>query len=226
MDPVSIAGLVLTIGDVVSSLYEYSNSVKDSKDDIRKLTQEVFALKGALEHMSATTRTYLSNERHGNDEKGIQNEGMLNMAKETLGTLSKKLAEPKNKFQKTTQALKWPFTKKEIERYIVIIERCKTWFIMVGMNETVERTSEIYDGMKQLAATIHEEIIERRATIMNKEADDILKWLAPARSDEQHLQTLQSRVPGTGAWFFDDPFGDWLTEPTAVRPILWVTGKC
>lgn len=44
--------VAVCITEVVKLLYNYINGVKDAKDDIRKLTQELFALKGALEHFS------------------------------------------------------------------------------------------------------------------------------------------------------------------------------
>ncbi|KAF2095195.1 ankyrin repeat protein [Rhizodiscina lignyota] len=225
MDPISITGLVITIADVVSNLYDYSSAVKDSKDDIRKLTQEVFALKGALEHISTTTREYLSDKDHGDSDRDQQNDGMLKLARETLTNIQKRLVQPKSKIEKAKQALRWPFTKIEVENYIAAVERCKTWFIMVSMNETAERTSEIYNGVQQLAALIHEDIIARKTNVMKEETYEVIKWLAPVRSDEAHAEILQHRVPGTGRWFFDETFGEWFIEPTAEKPILWVTGK-
>lgn len=226
MDPISIAGLVVTIGEVVSSLYEYGRAVKDSKDEIRKLTQEMFALKGALETISSTTRTYLSKKESQDDERNLQNESMLTLTRETLGSLQTRLVEPKNSFQRAKQALKWPFTKGEIERYIAGVERCKTWFIMVSMNDTVERTTAIYDEVRQLAETVHEDIILRRTNTMMKEMEEVIEWLAPVRSDEEHVKNLRHRVAGTGRWFFDESFEEWIVDPNPSKPILWVAGKC
>lgn len=210
----------------MSSLYEYSSAVKDSKDDIRRLTQEVFALKGALEHISTNTRLYLSGKRSDDSERSVQNERMLKVASETMQNIQKRLGEPRNKVEKTKQALKWPFTKKEIEKYIAAVERCKTWFIMVSMNDAAEKTAEIYANVQQIVATVHEEVISRKTNAIEEETEETIKWLAPVRSEEEHLSTLRQRVPGTGKWFFDDAFGQWLTEPGAVKPVFWVIGKC
>lgn len=49
-DPASITGLILDASRVVLSLINYARTVKGSKSDMRKLSEELFALKG-IEHM-------------------------------------------------------------------------------------------------------------------------------------------------------------------------------
>ena len=220
-DPISVTGLVIAIAQVISTLYDYGTEVKGSKDDIRKMTQEIFALKGALEHISANSKSRLV---EGGEDRLAQYSKMIEMTEEALENIQKKLGEPKTRFEKTKRALAWPFTKAELDKYVASIERSKTWFVMVIMNDTAEMSSGIYSEMRQLAEAIHEDTIQRRMKEMMKDTEDILHWLAPINSEEEHLKISQTRVPGTGDWFLDKHFEDWLQSDLLTT--IWVTGKC
>ena len=52
MDPVSIVGLIVNIGEIASKLYVYGQTVKDGGFERLRLQSELFGLKGALEHIS------------------------------------------------------------------------------------------------------------------------------------------------------------------------------
>lgn len=44
----------MAASNILSSLIDYAKTVQSAKSDMRKLSEELFALKGILEHLSAT----------------------------------------------------------------------------------------------------------------------------------------------------------------------------
>lgn len=99
----------LAITDVVQRLYSYISAVKSARDEIRKLTQELFALKGALGHFDVQNKAGLG--PHLDEEV----QGMLKMTRDTLDTIQKELDPPGNALGRSVQSLKWPFRSGDIE---------------------------------------------------------------------------------------------------------------
>ena len=219
MDPLSITGLAISCVDIARELYDYISTVKSAKDDIRKLSQELFALKGTLDQFVVYRKT---------DEKALQSpqmEGMVELTRETLDSIRKRLEKGSTKFGRAVQSLAWPFKQDEVNKLVSALERAKTWFIMVIMQDNAETTSAIYDEMKRLTNAIHEDIIARRLDRMMTETQEIIRWLASVDPEEDYQKATRDRVPGTGSWFFDKSFEDWAGSDCS-RPVLWITGKC
>lgn len=213
--------VAVCITEVVKLLYNYINGVKDAKDDIRKLTQELFALKGALEHFSL------------HDEMGIdktmqpQVDNMLQMTQETLDSIQSRLGKPRlSAFGNATQSFSWPFKSREIQKHLNTIERAKTWFVMVILKDSSEITLAVYNEMKVLVQILHQQSIDKQTNKMIRETDDLLAWLAPVNVDEMLDKATQNKIPGTGRWVLDDALSDWLQSPDVKKPLIWIIGKC
>jgi hypothetical protein len=233
-DPISIAGLVISIGQIISSLYDYSCSVRDCKDDVQRLSMELFALKGVLDHIESLDRPGSPNTsgvRGANDSSGQYDE-MLRMTHETIKGLQERLTQPKNSFEKAKRSLTWPFVRADIDKLVARLERAKTWFILVIMGDTASVTTDIFLEVQQLSSIIRDDIISRKYDQMFRDHEDIMQWLAPIGPEEEHIRASRLRVPGTGQWFVDGPLYQWLGESEGhpllkdkIHPILWVTGK-
>ncbi|KAF7546581.1 hypothetical protein G7Z17_g8338 [Cylindrodendrum hubeiense] len=186
--------VAVCITEVVKLIYNYVNGVKDAKDDIRKLTQELFALKGALEHF----------DLHG--EMGIDNsmqtqvDSMLKMTQETLDSIQGRLGKPRSStFGKATKSLSWPFKSREIQKHLDTIERAKTWFVMVILKDSSDITLAVYDEMKVLVEMLHQDIVDKQTRKMIQDTDDLLAWLAPVNVEEMLDKATQNKIPaGSG----------------------------
>ncbi|KAF1816596.1 ankyrin repeat protein [Eremomyces bilateralis CBS 781.70] len=222
-DPVSIAGLVIAVGQVATALCSYGAALKDRKEETRSLMLEVFALKGILESVSADFEDRLPRNSDLADEESWP--AMVSMTRETLVALQKRLKVPTGVLNNAKRTLTWPFAKRDIDRYIASLERSKTWFLMIIMNETSALTTKVHADMKSLSDTIHEDIIERKSESLLKDTEEIIRWLAPVRPEEEHADLTQLRAPGSGEWFFDKEFHGWLSSVGDKRRIMWVTGK-
>lgn len=220
-DPLSIAGLAVSVLQVSTAVYEYVSSVKNAKDDIRRLSQEMFALKGILDHMIAFQ------ESSARDlTEASQMESIIIMTSETLVTIKKRIARRNTGFGKSVQILTWPFQKGDIDKYVATLERAKTWFMMTLMQDSTDQTSAVYAEVQRLADMVHEDIISRQLDRMTMEAEDTLRCLSPVNPADDHLRVRRDLIPGTGRWFMDKVFESWVENPSSDRPILWVKGKC
>ncbi|KAH7160235.1 ankyrin repeat protein [Dactylonectria estremocensis] len=208
------------ITEVVKLLYNYINGVKDAKDDIRKLTQELFALKGALEHFHLHGQMGL--------EKSTQPQlhSMLQMTQESLNSIQTRLDTPRSStFGKIVTGLSWPFKSREIQKHLGTIERAKTWFVMVILKDSSEVTLAVYDEMKMLVQMIHQDTIDKETRRMIQETDDLLAWLGPVNVDEMLQKATQNKIPGTGRWVLNDMLADWIEYSDVDQPLIWITSK-
>lgn len=220
-DPLSIAGLAVSVVQVSSAVYEYVSSVKNAKEDIRRLSQEMFALKGTLDHMVAFQQ---SSNRDATDAS--QMEAVILMTSETLATIKKRIARRHTGLGKSVQALTWPFHKGDIDKYVATLERAKTWFMMALMQDSTDQTSAVYAEVQRLSDMVHEDIISRQLDRMTLEAEDTIRSLSPVNPADDHLRVRRDLVPGTGRWFMDKAFDAWAGPSASSRPMLWVKGKC
>ena len=220
-DPLSIAGLAVSVLQVSAEIFQYVSSVKDSKDDIRRLSQEMFALKGTLDHMVAFQQ---SKPQAVSDAP--QMEAVILMTSETLATVKKRIDRRSTGIGKSVQALTWPFHKGDIDKYVATLERAKTWFMMTLMQDSSDQTAAVYAEVQRLSDMIHEDIISRQLDRMTLEAEDTLRGLSPVNPAEDHLRVRRDLIPGTGQWFIDKAFEAWAEVPSDNRQMLWVKGKC
>lgn len=213
--------IAVVITEVVKLLYTYINEVKDARDDVRKLTQELFALKGALEHFDLHRKAEIEKPMQ------LQVDSMLEMTQETLNSIQKRLGKPRTStFGKAAESLSWPFRNREIQNHLDTIERAKAWFVMVILRDSSETTLAVYDQVKALVQILHQDMIEKQTAKMIQETNDLLTWLAPVDIDEMLGKATQNKVVGTGQWILDKAFFEWLEFSDVKQPMFWITGKC
>ena len=118
MDPLSISASVLTISQAVSQIYSLAKTVKDSKVEIQRLCDKLFALKGVLEHIQLQVASL--GDTSSRKESGIEAAEQLPLAmnspefKEMLGSTQTFIKEiikdiPETKgFKAALQRLSWP----------------------------------------------------------------------------------------------------------------------
>ncbi|KAF6828382.1 ankyrin repeat protein [Colletotrichum plurivorum] len=219
-EALTVIEVALCITEVVERLCTFISTVKSAKDDIRKLAQELFALRGALDHFDVQVQ--------GGSDTSLQEQvqSMLVMTQETLEAIAKKLGTPKSsKMGRAVQSLAWPFRTGDVEKYLATIERAKTWFIMVLMKDSLDTTMSVFAEMQQLTAVIHEDIIARKTDRMVSEMSDLLRWLSPVDSREKLRDSAVDRVPGTGQWIHAGRLSVWERGGPTESPVFWIAGR-
>ena len=227
-DPISVTGLVIAVAQVLTSLYDYGKSVKGAGEDIKSLSQELFALKGVLDHMEAQhTMSMMSSDAflslQYDDEKFTD---MLISTNDVLQGLFRSLEQPKGKFGKAMQRLKWPLDKTSVAENIAVLDRIKTWFILVLMTDTSTTTRDLYSEVHELTTTLKLDLKLREQESISQAEEKLFHWLAPCNPEEYHLRACKTRHPATGLWFIRGTFANWMRAPSGDSQILCLRGKC
>jgi len=230
-DPLSITGLVLAVGQVLLSLYDYGSNVKDARKDINILSEELFALKGVLEHLKAQHKPVVANLDQSESPWPARYDpqkfaGMLQSTGEILRSLLKSLEEPKGRFKRSMQSLKWPLDRSDVDKHLARLARVKTWFILVLMTDSSALTQDVYTEVSELTRSIQVDLKIREQQRADKVNEDLLRWLAPVGPEEDHLRACKARQPGTGMWFIKGPLSNWLRDSSSQSTMLCLRGKC
>ncbi|KAJ9639353.1 hypothetical protein H2199_006386 [Coniosporium tulheliwenetii] len=231
MDPVTVLGLIATIGDIVTIIYDYGSAVKGAGNDIASLSKELFALRGVLEHIKAQERAVTKSSSGDSTGASAQLFGskefksMLRYTNDILQELLCTLEIPKGKFKKAVHKLSWPFTKEDVDAQVASLERVKTWFILAMMTDSLSVTQKIFTEVSQIAKAIKEEHKDRHQSKNDAAKQEVLRWLAPVNPEALHHKACKARQPGTGQWFLEGPLVSWQNAPTGRKPLLWLKGK-
>ena len=161
-----ISGLAITALStsfkLASELYSYATRVKGAKGDIEALSNELFGLIGALEHLKLQEARSLEDragsiglseysEKRPSAEAADEIPGpaihkanvrlVLVQTLDLLNELQGILLEPKGRFHATVQLLKWPLKENEMQMYLKRLERVKTYFVLSLVTDEVFASS-------------------------------------------------------------------------------------
>lgn len=225
MDPVSITGLVIEVSNVLSSLIRYAKTAQNAKSDVRKLSEELFALKGILEHLAAQTDTVTGWEE--SESSPFDSDVMtrvLHTTNEFLQSLLTDLKLSESKFERLKQSLKWPFTQKEVSEHLARLERVKSWLILVLLADHNAVDRDIQEEIRDLTSAVKEDL-QVRAHERNQVANRIIiQWIAPVSPESSHLRASKRLRIGTGRWFIDGHLKRFLDQDE--DRFLFLFGKC
>ncbi|KAJ5509434.1 hypothetical protein N7527_011577 [Penicillium freii] len=213
MDPISITGLVIEVSHVLSSLIKYAKTVQTAKSEVRKLSEELFALKGILEHLAAQINDppkWEESETSPFDRDVMAR--ILHTTNEFLQSLLMDLKTAETKFKRLKQALKWPFTQTEVNEHLIRLERVKSWLILVLIADHKSVDREMQHEIRDLANTLKEDL-RIRAQERNQFANrELLRWIAPVNPRSSHLRASKRNRNGTGRWFVDGHLKTFLDQ--------------
>ncbi|KAJ5964304.1 uncharacterized protein N7479_004180 [Penicillium vulpinum] len=213
MDPISITGLVIEVSRVLSSLIRYAKTVQAAKSEIRKLSEELFALKGILEHLAAQiddVPKWQESETCPFDRDVMAR--VLRTTDEFLQSLLMDLKTAESKFERLKQTLKWPFTQTEVSEHLIRLERVKSWLILVLIADHKSVDREMQHEIRDLTNTLKEDLqirFQERNKLANRE---LLKWIAPVNPESSHLRASKKQRNGTGRWFVDGHLKTFLSQ--------------
>ncbi len=125
-------------------IYKIAKSVKDAKSDVKILCDELFALKGVLEHVKTQVEASASSEKSDEEPdelprllKTQEFSDMLQATQGFLEELLKGLERPKKHLKAALQSLAWPLTKPEVQEHVARLERVKSWFMFAMITDGV-----------------------------------------------------------------------------------------
>ncbi|KAJ5469660.1 hypothetical protein N7539_009278 [Penicillium diatomitis] len=235
MDPISIFGLVVEVGQVLASVINYAQAVKDAKSDIRRLSEELFTLKGILEHLSTGLGDHSPDPEKQTEldssprifDKNVMSR-VLYATDTFLQTLLKELEEPVSRFKKLKQKLEWPFSQDQFNAHLTRLERVKSWLILVITADAAVVERDLHREVTDLARDLREDLRLRDLERVEKDNETLFKWLAPISPADSHIRASSGRRQQTGRWFTKSYLKNWLedsSEKTRLLCLVAGTGK-
>jgi chromosome segregation ATPase len=226
-DPISITSLILDVSTIVSQLITYAKAVKGASDDIRRLSEEMFALKGILEHLRAQVE--LKSTELPELETITFNPEQLRSAIQTTNEFLRKLLadleEPKGRLKRLKGKLEWPFTQDQFNIHLTRLERVKSWLILVLTTDNSALSRDMYHEINNLARSLRDDLRIRERETIQMANKDLFEWLAPVSPENDHLRASKNREIGTGNFFVDGYLKNWLNANDDLK-ILFLRGKC
>lgn len=231
MDPISIVGLVVEVSNVLASLIQYAKDVKGASSEVRKLSEELFALKGILDHLA--TQTENQNEEKNSETTVFDRDAMsrvLYTTNEFLHTLLAELGTPETKFKHLKRNLKWPFTQKQLNEHLIRLERVKSWLILVLIADQNSADRSMQQELSELTNTLKEDLRIRDRDRNLSANRELLQWIAPVSPESSHLRASKRYRMKTGRWFLSGHLMHFLKSGKTSVPqnhrSLFVLGKC
>ncbi|PKX92396.1 uncharacterized protein P174DRAFT_512989 [Aspergillus novofumigatus IBT 16806] len=209
-DPISILGLILQVVHTTKRVYEFAKQVNNADSEIRELFGELFALKAILEQMQTD-----HSEKNGTSTFRDALLKANTVLEEILDDLQRRTMR-----QSRLGKLGWPGRKGALEGNIAQLERLKTYFILVILNDrsAVEKeTAHSIDAVVDWSR-------EMRQLREEKTHEKIKTWICPVDFDSMHRKARSLCQAGTGAWFIHGPFQSWIAREGKCR-LLSLEGK-
>ncbi|MCJ1286866.1 hypothetical protein MMC26_006212 [Xylographa opegraphella] len=230
-----ISGLVLTVlgvsFELASTLYSYAREVKEAKNAIQQLSNELYALIGVLEHLKRQQEQLsLSGSKSEAREALMQSydestlSSILIECLDFLHELQKSLKMPTGRLRSTLHKLKWPLKDADTKEHLQRLERVKTYFILALVADDLSGlTREIASQIFALNSLVREDTEEKRLQKTRDQHRSIVQWLSPINAQTIRTKLASTRVNGSGTWFSNSEiFQNWVESHEST--ILWLNG--
>ncbi len=188
-----VSGLVVTgLGicfQVASTLYSYGIQVKGARKDIQNLSNELYGLIGALEHLKIQHEDQADFEAKPlapplysekiEDNPKVDEDGQRSSVKkahqentaqvlkqtvEFLQELQESLQAPKSRLGTVVQRLKWPLKESEVENHLKRLERVKTYFVLSLVTDNLEESRKTASETSALRTLLEHVSLRQQAT--------------------------------------------------------------
>lgn len=129
MDPGTALAVVQIAAKALSLIAEYYSDVKNAKEDVERLRNEILAFQNVVQKLLEL----IGRQDAKRLPTSTQIVTAIKDSQKDLGALEQKLSPSKKKKAMKRmgfRALAWPFTSKEVEKYIANLERHKATFTL------------------------------------------------------------------------------------------------
>ncbi|KAE8381438.1 hypothetical protein BDV26DRAFT_278821 [Aspergillus bertholletiae] len=221
-DPLAITGLILQVIDTAGQVYRYCKQVKNADNEIRELFGELFALKAVLEQMSKERQGALDIQ-DPKSPQALSSESFRHALLSTNGILTNildDLMERQLRGKSFFKQLGWPGKKEKFQGSIIQLERLKSYFILVMVNESSAMDKEVLSSINYLTDLGTQMREDSQKDLRQK----IREWVCPFDVEASHRKARSVCQAGTGSWFIDGPFQRWFQGREKSR-FLYLEGQ-
>ncbi|KAK5941278.1 hypothetical protein PMZ80_006556 [Knufia obscura] len=200
MDPFSIAsgvvGLLAVIGEVTKAVKDYATAVKDRKQDIHNLHQELLLLGGILGQLRDFLSTQQAQDAAFDDDSVLRN-ALVNCTTRLERVGDKLKAGHEGKLARTLDRLKWPFEQDEIKKLVDALQRSAQTFQFALTTKGLSILSKAADAAE---TALHEQRASFRKVMdmMREESLPTVDVQGKLAQSEKMLAVLPSILDQTG----------------------------
>lgn len=228
-DPISITGLVVDVSHIIARLIKYGKAVQSAKSDMRKLGEELFALKGILDHLAAQAlleppkyqETESENAAPSNEDVMLR---VLQQTKTFIDGLTKDLEPAETKFKSLKQKFEWPFTQEKFNEHLTRLERVKSWLILVLTADHAAVDKDFKRELGDLAISLKKDLRLREEERCLETNRELFQWIAPVNPASSHLRASEGHHVASGKWFIGGHLKHWLRY--GKHRLFFLVGKC
>ena len=141
MDPANVIGILGVVGQIIKTIYQYSDGVAECRAEVARLRVELFGMQAALKQVEwglqssvAGLGTFASPNLHS--EESCQ---VLEEAPNLLLPLAKAFDEGITRSSQLAKRLLWPLKRQNVQDIATHLERLKTYFTLAATNDSQRR---------------------------------------------------------------------------------------
>lgn len=235
MDPASVLSLVTAISQIIKVLYKVGTGIKDAAKEIDQLSSELFALKGAFEHVASNleVRQDMSCQDLDADTafttpllQTDDSAKMMAKANEIIRDLHRYLTPSgSSKFSGAMDQIRWVLRKDELQEYSRRLERIKSYFLLVTTSNNLEISRQILVQVATMGKILQDNQDHLVRDEQQRQREVVAQWLAPCNPRRIHDNSVASRHARSGEWFLDGICSTWLNDDNINSKLLWLRGK-
>ncbi|KKY18449.1 putative ankyrin repeat protein [Phaeomoniella chlamydospora] len=222
MDPASVLSLVTAISQIIKVLYKVGTGIKDAAKEIDQLSSELFALKGAFEHVASNleVRQDMSCQDLDADTafttpllQTDDSAKMMAKANEIIRDLHRYLTPSgSSKFSGAMDQIRWVLRKDELQEYSRRLERIKSYFLLVTTSNNLEISRQILVQV----ATMGKILQDNQDHLVRDEQQRQRKTILFSSTIERTTNHLKHTEASAMAFFYCSIFDDASQELTNI----------
>ncbi|MCJ1385865.1 hypothetical protein MMC17_008989 [Xylographa soralifera] len=224
MDPLSITASIVAVIQISQQLFDlcqtYYKGVKNARNDIKRLRDEVTSLSDILTQISDLT------DEPGADALATLEtiKGPLQSCSDDLSSLAERLDPGHGKEMKQfgLRALKWPFSTREVDKTLAIIDRHKNMFTLALTADQTQGVADIKQGLARTQISVENTQADSAADRSERYRTSMIKWLTATDPSSNYHAALKKHQPSTGEWLLElEQFRKWKDTRSSL---LWLHG--
>ncbi|KAL2047254.1 hypothetical protein N7G274_001273 [Stereocaulon virgatum] len=252
MDGLSAAASVISVVDIAAKVYSlcqnYILGVRHARQDILRLSTEVWAFREIVERVEELVQS--PGALKLSTLALLDANGPMKQCAQQLSVVLEKL-EPNEDMQRTGwRALKWPLKSEKVDQIIHDLERYKSTFSLALSTDQAALSIAVDAGVTQLrqdfaiarvedrhqaalTETVNESVGqlaedfassrgEKRQMQMDQRRKEIIAWLSKTDPSINHVNQRKKHQATTGDWFLK--VSEFLTWSTTSNSFLWLYG--